>query len=593
MGILKNSINEISEKNSTNTILLNNATFTGLHENILTFSSLEVNIYSDVNSANNGIIIKCGQDTSLTTGVYIEYDTYTSGTNYHRIFPLKGKYFQILYINSDTSQSIFKLQTIKTNLPPNDNNTYLLSLLNEMQGNLSNINLNTNDTNITSNLTTINSSINGLDINNSGINSNLTTINNTLENLSISNTISVLNDETQLDSFGRLRISNPITLFENNNVYTKDNFYIDEYKNNNGNIVYQISNSAVILSTTNNTDRAIRQSHQYLHYQPGKSLLVYATGVLNPQNNNQSNVSTYIGYFDDENGVYFKHNNNNLYLGIRSNTSGTIENREVIQNEWNIDKMDGTGISGFSIDISKTQIFYMDIQWLGVGTVRTGFIINDKYYLIHKFNHANIRQNVYMTSANLPLRYEIKANGSTNTQGSLMEICCTVISEGGFKPSGTSFSTINTTARTITINNERALLAIRLKNNFKRASAKLLSFQLLIDDPGNDKVIYRLRMYNNVENINSLFSSGSTFTSVNNLSKMERTLNPVFNNINAYTNRIIFEGFVNNNQPEISDNHKDLFISSNITGYRDVLVLCAYGLSNTNCYGQLSWSEHI
>ena len=331
-----------------------------------------------------------------------------------------------------------------------------------------------------------------------------------------------------------------------------------------------------------------------MNYQPGKSLLIYATGVLNPQGNNESNVSTFIGYFDDENGVYFKHNNGKLYVSIRSNTSGTVENREVIQTEWNIDTMDGSGPSGIILDASKTQILYMDIEWLGVGTVRTGVIIDGQYYLVHKFHHANNRENVYMTTPNLPLRYEINAIGNSNTQGSLMEICGTIISEGGFTPTGLNFSATNTSLVSMPKNTERALVAIRLKEEFKRAYNSLRAFQVLLTTT-NNLVIYKLRKYRNVNNITNLFSSGYTFTSVSDDSIMEYTLNPTFNTIDVFDNNIILEGFATSQTPELNNHHQGLFLSSNITGSRDIMVLTATSLNDNNIelLGTISWIEHI
>jgi hypothetical protein len=54
----------------------------------------------------------------------------------------------------------------------------------------------------------------------------------------------------------------------------------------------------------------------------------------------------------------------------------------VPQTNWNIDKLDGTGISGITLDISKAQILWMDIEWLGLGTVRIGFVINGNLFTV-------------------------------------------------------------------------------------------------------------------------------------------------------------------------------------------------------------------
>jgi hypothetical protein len=98
--------------------------------------------------------------------------------------------------------------------------------------------------------------------------------------------------------------------------------------------------------------------------------------------------------------------------------------------------MDGNGPSGIVIDIAKAQILFMDIEWLGLGTVRMGFVINGNYYVCHKFHHANLITSTYITSASLPLRYEITNTGATSGASTLKQICSTVLSEGGYELRG-------------------------------------------------------------------------------------------------------------------------------------------------------------
>jgi len=85
-----------------------------------------------------------------------------------------------------------------------------------------------------------------------------------------------------------------------------------------------------------------------------------------------------------------------------------------------------------TIDLTKSQIFWTDIEWLGVGSVRTGFILDGRYIICHIFNHANFLKYPYMTSAIGPVRYEITNTTGTAPASNLMQICSTVISEGGY-----------------------------------------------------------------------------------------------------------------------------------------------------------------
>jgi hypothetical protein len=78
----------------------------------------------------------------------------------------------------------------------------------------------------------------------------------------------------------------------------------------------------------------------------------------------------------------------------------------------------------------------MDIEWLGEGTVRVGFIIDGNFIICHRFNHANLITSTYITTASLPLRYEITNTGATASASTLKQVCSTVISEGGYELRG-------------------------------------------------------------------------------------------------------------------------------------------------------------
>jgi hypothetical protein len=145
------------------------------------------------------------------------------------------------------------------------------------------------------------------------------------------------------------------------------------------------------------------------------------------------NLTQRVGYYNDQNGVFFQRVDGVYSFVLRSYVTGSVSNvRTVNQADWNGDKLDGTGDSGYTLDPSKAQILWMDFEWLGVGSVRCGFIINGQYIVCHTFNNANEITNVYMTTAILPVRYEIVTTTSA-VAASMKAICCSVISEGGFE----------------------------------------------------------------------------------------------------------------------------------------------------------------
>lgn len=225
----------------------------------------------------------------------------------------------------------------------------------------------------------------------------------------------------EIDAFGRQRISQPFTLFDSHNRYGPDEQF---FSNTSGGstITYNALDSTVYLNLGSNVSEAVRQSKEYFDYQPGKSLLIMTTFKLAPKS---SNIIQRVGYFDQQNGIFLELNDK-LYIVLRKNGTET----KVEQTQWNNDTMNGLGPSKAMLDITKVQLFWMDIEWLGVGTVRTGFLIDGRMVPVHYFHHANMSTSVYIKSAHLPVRYEISGSGS----GSLHQICSTVISEGGYEP---------------------------------------------------------------------------------------------------------------------------------------------------------------
>lgn len=235
---------------------------------------------------------------------------------------------------------------------------------------------------------------------------------------------------TSADAFGRLRSSMPFTVFDSQNRYAKNELF-DESTTTGGAVNYLTNESTVELTTTTSSgSKVVRESKRVFPYQPGKSLLVMNTFVMSAA---QANMRCRVGYFSTQNGVFFERNGTTVNIVRRSYVTGSVVDTAIAQASWNGDKLDGTGESGFTLDTTKAQIFWQDFEWLGVGSVRCGFVINGKFIVCHTFNHANVVTSVYMTTAILPVRYEIENTAGTASAGSLKQICSTVISEGGYE----------------------------------------------------------------------------------------------------------------------------------------------------------------
>ena len=237
-----------------------------------------------------------------------------------------------------------------------------------------------------------------------------------------------------VDAFGRARVSMPFTVFDSSHRY-RDNGLWDTAVVSGGTTSFSANEGLVnlVVDTTANSE-VIRETSMVFSYQPGKSLQIFSTFVMNTA---KEGLRQRVGYFGAQNGIYLELDGSDLYFVRRSYNTGVAIDTRIHKNDWNMDSLDGTGPSGFTLDISKAHILFIDVEWLGVGSVRCGFVINGEFVHVHSFHHANSITSTYMTTASLPLRYEIKNNSATGSSSTLKQICSTVICEGGYELRGT------------------------------------------------------------------------------------------------------------------------------------------------------------
>ena len=273
------------------------------------------------------------------------------------------------------------------------------------------------------------------------------------------------NGSTAYDAFGRLRVSNPLTIFDSKNTMSKNNLF-DEALTNNGTVTYTANKSTVNLNvTTASGDKVIRQSKRVMSYQPGKSLLNLNTFVMQTP---EANLKQKVGMFNANNGIFFMADGTTLKIVRRTYVTGSAVDTEKSQSEWNGDKLDGTGASGYNLSVDKASILFMDFEWLGMGAVRIGFVIDGKFIVAHTFKNANDLTTVYMQTANLPIRYEIETTGTISGTAVLQQVCSTTIIEGGYAPEGVrkmiGTSQINVGVNLTTANTYYNIATIRIKS---------------------------------------------------------------------------------------------------------------------------------
>lgn len=303
-------------------------------------------------------------------------------------------------------------------------------------------------------------------------------------------------DSGGVDAFGRARASEPFTLFDSTLRYTKrtDQWY--ESTVGGGSVNYlENESSATLITTTASGDTVLRRTKRNMPYQPGKSLLIMESFRGTTLT---AGLTQEVGYFDDSNGIILRASGTTLQFAIRNKSTGSVVEDVVDQADWNIDTFS-------TLSFDKTNIFATDLEWLGVGRVRTGFVIDGEIKWCHEFNHANINTAVYMTTATLPLSYRIKNETAQGTGASLKQICCTAISEGGYEPGGPIYVGGRGVGGVQNITSETMVAAIRMASG--RTDNIIMPAQIDAATDGNAIAQWRLYlnptisgMWNNAAN---------------------------------------------------------------------------------------------
>ena len=301
--------------------------------------------------------------------------------------------------------------------------------------------------------------------------------------------LSSLASDARQDAFGRYRVSNTQSLIDLKQLNDGLDLFFDSETIGTGATAYQSGEASTRQSVSANNDVAIRQTKQRFNYQTGKSQLIECT-FANMQA--ETDVTKRLGYFSSNQITPFDSDKDGLWLETSGGTAKVVQSKSgtataIEQVNWNIDKLDGTGESGITIDLSKSQILVIDFQWLGVGRVRFGFSINGALYYAHEFRNANNLLAVYISSPTQPIRYEIRSTGGA---AYLDQICSTVQSEGGQTPLGVIrgvSSAIDMQCSILLAS--YAIYGIRLKAGYY-ADINLLDITAFNEN--NDNFIYRI-----------------------------------------------------------------------------------------------------
>lgn len=395
------------------------------------------------------------------------------------------------------------------------------------------------------------------------------------------------NISASIDAFGRMRVSNPFTLFDGALRYRDDEFKWNQLDTGTATSTFLPNESSILMSVSGNGDESIRQTKSVFAYQPGKSLLTMTTFVMTTPT---AGLRQRVGYFGSQNGVYFEVDGTTVNLVIRKYTAGSVDDtaEKIPQASWNGDRLNGQGgqnnISGVTIDVTKAQIFWCDIEWLGVGSVRCGFVVNGQFIVCHIFHHANILNKVYMTTATLPVRYELTSTGAA---GSMRAICSTVISEGGYVNRSAS-KAIGTplTGKNLSETVYRPLVCLRLKSTNLDSVVIPTKFDLY----GLQQAAFVYRVI-----LNPTLTDAS-WTSAGDNSSVQYELSATALSGGTVIDQGIFVGANKGGTASVNSTDVDFSqqLGRTIAGVSDIWCLAAIATTNNDdAVASVSWQEHI
>ena len=254
--------------------------------------------------------------------------------------------------------------------------------------------------------------------------------------------------------------------------------------------VHNVNASNVTMSVGSTAgDRVIRQTRTVMRYIPGRvSLVSFAIRLETPV----AGVRRRFGVFDGDNGAFFEDDGSTYAVVLRSKATGSVVETRVTRDNWNGDKLDGTGPSQITADPTAIQMINIEYEWYGAGQVVFTYTIAGESHVVHKFNIANYINNVWCSTPFLPIRVEIEnVTGAAGThyiyQGSN-----SLIQEGEPEQLGTlvSYSNPITGTTLAAANTFYPVLSLRLKPADLAGIVLPRSLQVATND--NTNVFWRL-----------------------------------------------------------------------------------------------------
>lgn len=404
-------------------------------------------------------------------------------------------------------------------------------------------------------------------------------------------------DSVLIDAFGRQRISNNIIIFDSKQVNDNNPLLWDTTSSNMSSVHDRTRASTIITSTANIAGSFIRQTFRWFNYRPGKSQLIFMTGVVKKSSGAWPGVIVRIGQFSDTvdgingNGLFFEYSNETMNVVVRNNGTDI----KIAQNNWNIDKMDGNGKSGMIVDWSNIQVFIIDYGWLGADRVRFCLFIDGVVQPVHYYLCSNVLDSVYISTPNNPLRFEVITTAES-PQIQTEQICAAVSTEGdGYYDSG--IIKTKSAENDMLINNDTnlyVLQAFRLKSQYASSTliplnVSILNFTNSNNRPCEWKLIHGCSLINDVSFTSIIDSAFETYTAPDSAQTIYATGGVEIANGYADSSRL---GSVGNVVLELN---KNLLIPGTcISGNKQITAIVVKSLAGSNdinLRSSFTWKE--
>jgi hypothetical protein len=386
-------------------------------------------------------------------------------------------------------------------------------------------------------------------------------------------------DAHSLTPFGNLKIAESETEFEAIFNFDKLPLIFDETTATGGTSTWNTNTNAVDTATTTSSGSSvIRQAKRRTRYNPSRSVAIQISANLGGA---KANCRRRVGQFDSNNGLFFELDGTIMEVVVRSSTSGAAVDTAVAQSAWNLDKLDGTGASGLTLDFSKHQLYVIEYGWQGIASVRFGFYLDGKIIYCHQVSSSNSLTTAYMKTANLPIRTEI-TNTAATASITTMSVNCVVIKNFGKANAkeGTTRAFYISTLKTVATN-PTPVISIRLSAASIVGIVDILKGAIYMQK--SDDVIWQLVLNPTL--------TGSTFATTSGYVQIDSAATTMTGGT------LLDAGFCRqgeNNEVSSANILRQIstFLGSTIGGTADILTVAALTRTGTaDVLGSITWRE--